>query len=198
MTIKQEERLRNKIIKIKAALAADKKLWGGYYHDGQGLRYLPPQYYIQLSDFSGGLRYMNWFKKNFPNDAGFPDFLFEWAIILFKTNRVKEAERKIFETFTRNTYLLAKFFGKPISPIDKWEGSNLETAEYTNYFNYSHHQDNLSDFTEWLNKLIETEKFITLSDKYIEIYILLQKENNYETRKLLIEQADQLIDGFEH
>lgn len=35
MTPKQADRIRNKIKKIKAALAADKKRWGGYYHDEQ-------------------------------------------------------------------------------------------------------------------------------------------------------------------
>jgi len=56
MPPKQQERLQNKIKKIKAALAADKMHWGGYYHDGGGLRYVPPGLYIQLEDWSGGLR----------------------------------------------------------------------------------------------------------------------------------------------
>ena len=52
MTPKQQERIINKIRKIKAALAADKKKWGGYHHDGQGLRYLPPKFYnLQIVDF---------------------------------------------------------------------------------------------------------------------------------------------------
>jgi len=43
MTEKQAQRLKNKIAKIKKALAADKRYWGGYYHDGGGLRYAPPE-----------------------------------------------------------------------------------------------------------------------------------------------------------
>ncbi len=85
MTPKQQERIKNKIQKVKAALSADKKHWGGQYHDGQGLRYF------------------NWFNKNFSDDSGYPDFLFEWTIILFKTGRLKEAEKKAFETFRSNT-----------------------------------------------------------------------------------------------
>jgi hypothetical protein len=46
MTPKQVERVKKKIINVKAALAADKKYWGGEYHDGRGLRYIPPQLYI--------------------------------------------------------------------------------------------------------------------------------------------------------
>lgn len=190
MTSKQEERIKNKIKKIKAALAADKKYWGGYYHDGQGLRYAPPQLYIQLGDFTGGLRYFNWFNKNFPDDVGFPDFLFEWTIILFKTGRLKEAEKKAFITFKSNTYLFDKFFDRPINGIEKFERSNLDLAEFAEkYFNYSHTQDQLTDFAEWLENLIKTKKFTQLMQKYIEISIRLETESDVEIREYLIRQT---------
>ena len=193
MTPKQEERIRNKIKKIKAALAADKKRWGGFHHDGQGLRYAPPRLYIQLGDFTGGLRYLNWFNKNFPDDWGYPEFLFEWTVILFKTGRLKEAKKRAFQTFTRNTYLFDKFFGRPINKIEKWAGSNLETAEFAiDYFDYTHTQENLKDFGEWLNKLTQTESFIALANKYLEIYKRLKNENDVETRGYLLNQANQL------
>lgn len=193
MTPKQEERIRKKIKKIKAALAADKKRWGGFHHDGQGLRYAPPRLYIQLSDFSNGLRYLNWFNKNFPDDSGYPDFLFEWTVILFKTGRLKEAEKKAFQTFTRNTYLFDKYFGRPINKLDKWEGSNLEVAEFaTDFFDYTYKQDNLSDFSGWLDKLTKSEKFIALTNKYIAINLKLKNEHDFETRSYLVKQADQL------
>jgi len=193
MKPKQQERIKNKIKKIKVALAADKKHWGGFYDDSQGLRYLPPTFYIQLGDFSGGLRYLNWFKKNFPDDVGFPDFMFEWTIILFKTGRLKEAEKKAFQAFNRNSYMFDKFFGRTILPIDKWEGSNFEVAEFAiKYFDYSKNQDNLLDFTEWLDKLIQTEKFTSLSNKYVELLKQLKYEDDFEKRKCLIQQANLL------
>jgi hypothetical protein len=197
MTEKQQERIKAKIKKIKAALAADKKRWGGYYDDSRGLRYTPPRLYIQLGDFSGGLRYMNWFTKNFPDDSCYPDFLFEWTIILFKTGRLKEAERKAFQAFCRNTYLFDKFFCKPIIPIDKWEGSNLEVAAFVNSsFDYIHSQDNLTDFSDWLDNFIKSEKFIQQSNKLIEVNRRLKNENDSETRWYLIRQARQLEEQF--
>jgi hypothetical protein len=57
MTPKQEDRIRTKIKRIKAELAADKKRWEGYYDDSRGLRYLLPALYLKLEDYSGGLRY---------------------------------------------------------------------------------------------------------------------------------------------
>lgn len=196
MTPKQEERIRNKIKKIKTALAADKKQWGGYHHDGQGLRYLPPKLYIQLNDSQGGLRYFTWFNKNFQDDAGYPDFLFEWTIILFKRGRLKEAERKAFQTFCRNTYVFDKFYGREIKAIEKWEGSNLEVPEFAmKYFDYSHTQENILDFAEWLKKFTSSEKFIHLRNKFIEIKKQLKVEHDIKKRRNLIKQAAKLEDG---
>ena len=83
MTPKQIERVRSKIKQIRATFAAEKRKFGAY-DDSRGLRYLPLEYYIKLQDYKGGLTYTRWFQKNFPDDIGFPDFLFEWTIILFK------------------------------------------------------------------------------------------------------------------
>lgn len=84
MTLKQREQVAIKIAKIKKALAADKKRWGGFYDDSRGLRYLVPELSLKIQDYSGAQRYFNWFNKNFPEDSGYPVFLFEWAITLFK------------------------------------------------------------------------------------------------------------------
>src|SRR5699024_10525078 len=101
MTPKQAERLQKKISDIRRALAAEKRKFGAY-DDSRGLRYLPTRYYMQLGDYRGGLTYLRWFSKNFPDDGGFPDFLFEWTVILFKSGRLKEAAQKAFETFCAN------------------------------------------------------------------------------------------------
>ena len=191
MTPKQKERLNAKILNIKRTLAAERRKYGGY-DDSRGLRYLPTRYFIQLQDYKGGLTYLRWFTKNFPDDAGFPDFLFEWTIIQFKNGQTKEAAKKSFETFCANTYLFDKYFGKPITPIDKWEGSNLEIPAFTDYFEYSSDQPELADFTEWLQNLVATEDFKTRSSKYIDIYKRLKTENDQETRRYLLMQARQL------
>ena len=193
MTPKQIERLRAKISTIKRTLASEKRKYGAY-DDSRGLRYIPTKYFIQLGDYKGGLTYLKWFSKNFPDDSGFPDFLFEWTIILFKCGKTKDIEKKAFETFCANTYLLDKFFGKPITPVDKWEGSNIAVADFTDYFDYSSKQPELVDFAEWLNGLINREGFKNRCDKYIEIQKKLKTENDPKARSYLIIQARQLED----
>lgn len=170
MTPKQQERLQNKIKKIKAALAADKREWGGQYRDGQGRRYLPPTLYLQLGDYAGGLRYLNWFNKNFPDDSGYPDFLFEWTILLFKAGKLKQAEEKAFETFCGNTYLFDVFFDRPVRAMEKREFSNLETLTFASqYFHYRSTQAHLEDFADWLRQLQATEKFSQACAKYLDV-----------------------------
>jgi hypothetical protein len=151
--------LKKKIAAVKRALAAEKKKFGGY-DDSRGLRWLPTKYYVQMEDYSGGLAYTKWFSKNFPDDVGFPDFLFEWTIILYQNGKLLAAGQKAFQTFCANTYLFDKFFGRSITPIDKWEGSNLEAASFTDYFNYSNKQKELEDFATWLSTFMSTERFM--------------------------------------
>ena len=106
------------------------------------------------------------------------------------------AGQKAFQTFCANTYVFDKFFGRSVTPIDKWEGSNLGAASFTDYFNYSTKQKELEDFATWLSSFISTERFIELSDQYIQIHKRLKTETDRETRHYLVLQASQLEESF--
>ncbi len=153
---------------------------------------MPTRYFIQLADYSGGLTYLKWFDKNFPDDSGFPEFLFEWTIILFKTGKTREAEKKAFQTFCSNPYWFDKFFSRPIKPVDMWHSSNLTTSDYTEALDYSSKQADLADFSDWLDKFISTENFVNRGNKYIDIYRRLKTETDKEMRHYLVRQAFQL------
>lgn len=196
VTPKQKERIKNKILKIKKGLAADKKQWGGYYHDGSGLRYLPIALYIQIEDYTGGLRYINWFDKNFDNDGGYPVFWFEWAIILFKRNRLVKAEQKVFETYCQNTFLLDKFLGKPLQNLKISENDWAGSIAYLDNLDYSHRQANLADFSVWLNDFMDSEKFKAAATRFIELKNKLKNENEFEKRGSLLDQISLLQNDF--
>jgi hypothetical protein len=193
MTEKQIERIRTKIKKIRYSLAAEKRKFG-CFDDSRGMRYIPPGLFIKIGDFKGGLTYLKWFKKNFPDDIGFPDFLFAWTIILFENGKIKDSKRKAIETFFSNTYIFDKFFGREIIPIEKSENSTIETPEFCDYFEYSHEQKELSDFSEWLAEYEKSEEFKTLTTKFIELNKLLLNEDDREIRKQLLDQERKLID----
>jgi hypothetical protein len=194
VTPKQTERARNKIAEVKRILAAEKRKFGGY-DDSRGLRYVSTKYFIQLGDYSGGLKYLKWFDKNFPDDSGFPAFLFEWTIILFKTGNTNEAEQKAFQTFCSNPYWIDSFLGRPRTRIDMWHHSNLTEPEYTKILAYSSTQPDFADFALWLDELIATEDFKSRSKRYIDIQKRLLTESDRETRHYLVRQASQLERG---
>ena len=191
MTPKQIKRVQIKIKNIRATLAAEKRKFGGFF-DSRGLRYMPPHLYIKIKDYKGGMVYLRWFKKNFPDDIGFPDFLFEWTLILFKNGKLKDGEQKAIETYFSNSYLFDKYFGRNIIPIEKYEYSNVSTAEFVQYFTYSSEQVELTDFSEWLMQFENSERFLTTKEKYIEINKQLSNEDDYETRIYLLNQINQL------
>ena len=191
MTPKQSQRLIKKIADIKRALAAEKRKFGGY-DDSRGLRYLPTCYYLQLADYKGGLAYTRWFAKSFPDDIGFPDFLFEWAVLLFKSGKFAEAKAKVWQTFCANTYVLDKFFGHPIQALPKYEWSNMAQAGFTTYFTYSHQQAEWLDFSQWLEEFMTSEPFTARKARYLTIHQQLLVEEDPEIRGYLRQEADQL------
>ena len=195
MTPKRIEALKTKISKINRTLAVEKRKYG-CYDDSRGVRYLPVKYFIELEDYKGGLAHLRWFSKNFPDDMGFPDFLFEWTIVLFKSGRIKEATKKAFETFYGNTYLFDQFFGKPLIQIDKWEGSNLQTISFAQTLQYSCIEPSLKDFADWLEQTILEEEFHKRCDLYIDIQRQLRTEKDQERRSDLVAQIRDLVDSY--
>jgi hypothetical protein len=192
---KQADRLREQIAGVKRRLASEKRRFGDY-DDSGGYRYLPPKLYVQLSDYAGGLRYTRWFDKNFGDDIGYPDFLFEWTILLFKNGRLQEAERKAVQAYCCNTYLFDKFFGRPVVPRGMWEGSNLEMPYLAELLPYSSQQPELADFATWLGQVERTEKFAAFAARFVSLGQQLKVADGYETRRALLDERRALETEF--
>jgi len=191
MTDKQKERVRNKIAKIRKELAADKKRWGGYHDDSRGLRYMPPELFVKLKDYKGGLRYLRWFDRAFPDESGYPLFLFEWTLILFKTGNLKEAEKKAYQTFFSNRYFLHKFLGIEVESLFESKNSNPEIA---GNLIYSKDDPEFAEFSEWLDSLLKSEKFNEFAKELTDIDNNLEVEPAGEKRSALVERRYTLID----
>jgi hypothetical protein len=159
MTENQSDSLRNKIKRIKKDLAADKRKGGGYYDDSRGLRYLPPRLYIKLGDYKGGLRYLRWFDRTFKDDIGFPEYLFDSTIILFMSGRLPEAEDMAIRTYRSNPYLFDRYLGKDIVEKDIFHSISFMTISYAESLDLKYSRIDLSEFTEWLNYFLESDKF---------------------------------------
>ncbi len=191
LTERQIKSIQTKIQRIKKALADDKKRWG-QYDDSRGLRYLPPELYLKLQDYSGAKRYFNWFCKNFPDDSGYPDFLFEWTITLFYCRKMKEAEKKAITTYFSNRYYFDKYFGKPVLKIAREHKSNWEEPDMAESFAYSSTQEKLAEFTKWLEQFIASEKFTAVVNQYNELEKQLDKEHSVLRRSEVIEKMHRI------
>jgi hypothetical protein len=190
MTEKQAEKLKVKIVAIKKEMAREKKQWGGY-HDGRGLRYAPPQYYIQLGDFKGAMTYFRWFEKTFSDDIGAPGFLFEWAIALFKNGKIKDAEKKVIETFMANTYVIDAFLKRPLNRFDDLPESDWHKKQIQ-FIPYSADKEPFIDFANWLKVFVESSDYISTTQAYIEIELQLLTEPVGPKRRKLVNKLSAL------
>lgn len=193
MTPKQIERIKNKIALIRKELAADKKRWGGFYDDSRGLRYLPPELFIKIKDYKGGLRYLRWFDRTFSDDSCYPNFLFEWMLILYKTNNCREAENKALVTYASNSYIFDAFLGKELKKIQKAESSNWQQASLLDHFEYSCEDDELKDFATWLVHFMSSDKYRDFVEVLTQIDIALESEPVGKKRSKLVNKRYRLI-----
>ena len=53
---------------------------------------MPIRCYLQLADYKEALAYTRWFAKSFTDDIGFPNFLFEWSVLLFTGGKLAQAK----------------------------------------------------------------------------------------------------------
>lgn len=195
MSPKQIDIIKNKISRIKLDLANEKKRYGGHIDRG-GLRYLPPELYLKLNDYKGALRYFNWFHKNFDDDLGFPIFLFEWSITLFKCKKFKEAEKMVLKTFFSNTYLIDKFFDKEFLELGLKEESNWEKRELVENLIYHHSIAELIDFSSWLSEFSNSPKFYQYANEFIDIERQLMSEPVGIKRSKLVNRRFSLLNDY--
>ena len=137
------------------------------------------------------------FKKNFSDDIGFPTFLFEWTVTLFKTKRPKQAENKAIETFFSNTYILDKFLDKEFLELDISENSSWEQSSLAEYFHYSKDQKELADFAVWLDGFVTSERFYKFADQFIDVERKLKTEAVGPKRSALVNRRSRLIEDLQ-
>lgn len=185
MTEKQIARVQKKIKNLRAALAYEKTRVG-FYDDGRGLRYVVIRECLKINDYKSGLNFLKWFNKNFPDDIGYPVFLFECAIVLFKTGKLRAAEEMVLKAFYGNTYLIEMYFnGNVEDDMERMEWCNWESVEILEDFKYSSKNKELWDFSAWLETLIGSGEFKKKTETYLNILKRLMTENDSEMRDLL-------------
>lgn len=174
MTPKQIDRIQNKINKIRKEIYEEKKIWGGY-HDGRGLRYIPFELYLKIQDFKGGLTYLRWFTKTFPDDITVSEIMLMSSLIYFKNKKIKDAEKKALQSYFADSYVFNIFMDRPIK---KDNDSNYNLNAIKDFFADLKKQNDLTDFQNWLADFEKTETFKDFYSKYQELQLKLDKETD--------------------
>jgi hypothetical protein len=184
MTPKQKERIQNKIKQIRKEIYEEKKLWGGY-HDGRGLRYIPFELYLQIQDFKGGLTYLRWFTKTFPEDIGMPTITFMSSLIYFKNNKIKDAEKKALQTLFADSSVLDIFMSRPIQNKNE---SNFDQNSIKDFFLELEKQNDLTDFKKWLAEFEKSESYRKYKNKYQSLREKQKTETSQSLREKLLDE----------
>lgn len=112
LTERKKASLKNKIRSLQLALREDKRKWGGQFHDGRGIRYMAPAVYIELQDYKGGMRYVNWFNKHFKDDAAYGTFFLECCLIAFMAGKPEQAKAFLIKAKLENPVLIQFFLNR--------------------------------------------------------------------------------------
>ena len=192
MTEKQIERIKKKIRSYRAQLSAEKRKYG-VYNDGRGLRYIIPGLYLKLEDYKSCFRYFNWFQKEFIDDCGFPDFLLQWSFVLFQNKKYDLAEKKLYETFFSNIYLIPLLMGDDIGKVEKSETISTERIEFAKEVLAESSKIITKDFLYWLKEISTTELFAQRIRDFIGLQKLIEEEPVGQGRTDLIRAEIEFI-----
>jgi len=191
LTSRQITSRQNKIKKCRAILATEKRKFGGY-HDGQGLRYIIPELYLEIEDYKGCLTYFRWFDKNFPDDCGFPSTLLIWSKALFERGKLKEAKLKLMEMGITNIYLI------PILLNLDLETQNMPIRNSSMGYDWAmedakHLQHLMTEnFTNWLHEFYPSSEYQVVIEYYIELSLKLDETKPTSERRLIIDEMSTL------
>jgi len=131
------------------------------------------------------MNYFRWFAKNFPDDCCYGEFLLEWSLTLFMLGKVEDAKQKVTEAYLRDTRVLNKFLGREVAMVDETIDSYERDWSAVQVLGYSAEEKDWADFAVWLEVLLTSEPFQSLSKEYLEIQRRLQAESDPTKRSNL-------------
>lgn len=184
MTPKQIERVQNKIKKIRKEIYNEKRLCGGY-HDGRGLRYIPFELYLKIQDFKGGLTYLRWFIKTFPDDIAMAEIMIMSSLIYFKNGKIKDAEKKALQTYFADSNVFDVFLDRPIKEDND---SSYDLKAIKDFFTELKTQNDLTDFQSWLTDFENSEIFKSYTSRFKNLNLMRDNEKNSDIEDELFDQ----------
>lgn len=192
---KTEKGKLNRIESYRKVFKKEKRIHH-FISDGQGNRYLIFLLYYLLDKDEDAVKYIKWYSKQFDDDSGEPIQFLCWALILKRLGKYGDARKKLAEHYQSNFYIIPKLLNRKISKFDFWHSSNYEEIDFFDYIP----EEILNGLTEdellWLAKEVDSEDFMKLKNRHIEIYKKLETTEVGPARSKLIEEAYSLVGAF--
>ncbi len=188
-----EKKLKQRISSYRRVLNKEKQTHN-YISDGYGKRYLLFCLYLLLGDHLKSQEYLDWYEKEFADDAGEPVQLFCWAIILFRMGEENKARYKLAESMLSNLYVIPFILGRETKAYDMWYSSNYDEISYLDYFPHQIIDAIDDDDREWMAGHYDSFIFQRIRKRHVEIYHELDRLEEVKARRPLVEEAGSLID----
>lgn len=189
-----EKKLKSRISSYKSALNKDKKIHG-FVRDGGGKRYLLFCLYFVLDDLKKSEEYFDWYRKEFPDDAGEPIQKLCWTVSLHRMGKDNEAKFRLADLMLSNLYLIPHVLGQDIHEYDIWHSSNFEETYYIEYIPERVKENIRPEEIQWIKTLYQSSELVRIRKRYIEIYHELKNVNEVEARETLLKESYSLLDS---
>ena len=189
-----EKKLKSRISSYKSALLKEKQKFG-YVNDGGGKRYLLFVLYFVLNDLGKTADYIEWYEKEFSDDAGEPIQKLCWALSLKRMDNEAGAKKMLAETMLSNLYIIPKLLGQAIDEYDMWHASSDGDIGYANNIPRQVVASISETEIQWLSQEYESPEFRRIRRRYIEIFRALRNTKEITGRSALVEESNSLLDS---
>jgi len=187
-----EKKLRSRISSYKSALTKEKRTFG-HINDGDGKRYLLFPLYFVLGDMRRAAQYFDWYATEF-DDVGEPIQKLCWALCLHRLGR-EEARYRLADLMLTNLYLIPHVLGRKVEQLDIWHASSDAEPGYAEYLPDEVQQKITESEITWVAEQYDSTEFVHVRERHIDIYRRLPTVKEIDARRVLLDDADALIDG---
>lgn len=187
----EHRKIRDRIRRYERKLHEEKHEHG-FYRDSYGKRYLLGPSYLLIGDNEGALESFRWYEDEFPDDSGEPGHFLCWTLALYRSGDKEAAAKKLKVTMLSNLYIIPRLLGLDIVECDIWHASNEDEPSYLDYipdefFLLWHDEEK-----DWASDMYAGKEFVSVFERYVEIYRLLKDTPAGEQRSRLVDEAFKL------
>ena len=181
--------------KLKERINRYRRSLKGEDRDGAGKRFLVGPMFLLLGDLDGAIEYYAWYTSRFPGDGAEPFNHLSWALALYKSGNLAQANAKLRKTVFSNLYLLPYMLGMEPKPLKIWHGSNWAELDYVLHGPPEFIQLWDIDAKAWATMFYNDPAVAAERERFIEIEARLLDVRSGPERTALVNESSRMRDG---